>query len=281
MTLVVSRADARRARRGPATPSPVKAAALAAGIPVATEPEAVLDAGAELAVVVAFGRIVPTPVLDALDMVNLHFSLLPRWRGAAPVERAILAGDATTGVCLMKLEEALDTGPVYRRIEVTIGQDETAEQLTNRLAGFGSTLLLDALAEGLGTPVPQAGEATYAAKLTTEDLHLNWQAPAVQVSRVVRVGRAWTTFRGRRLLVLAGALMAGAPAAVPALAPGELAGSEGQAVVGTGDGAFVLDRVQPEGKRPLPAADWLRGARPTPAERLGEPASPDQSRPQL
>lgn len=250
----------------------MKAAALAAGIPVATDAEAVLEAGVELGVVVAFGRIIPPRVLAAVPMVNLHFSLLPRWRGAAPVERAVLAGDATTGVCLMALEQGLDTGPVYGRLEVPIEDDETAQQLTNRLASAGSTLLVDALAAGLGTSVPQSGEATYAAKLTPEDRHLDWQAPATQVSRLVRIGRAWTTFRGRRLLVLAGAADVGGPNP----APGELADAQGRAVVGTGDGVYVLGRVQPEGKGPLTGGDWLRGARPAPGDRLGEPGpAPD------
>ena len=139
-------------------------------------------------------------------MVNLHFSLLPRWRGAAPVERAILAGDRETGVCLMKVEEGLDTGPVYARRVVPIGRRRsTSAALRAELVEVGSALLVESLAggvAGLPVPEPQEGEPTIAAKLTAEDLQLHWEEPAVQLHRVVRLDRAWTTFRGRRLGIL-------------------------------------------------------------------------------
>ena len=125
IALVVTRADKRRGRGGTLVPSPVKAAAIELGIPVTANVDDVLDAGADLGVVVAFGRIIKPHVLEAVPMVNLHFSLLPRWRGAAPVERAILAGDAETGVCVMAVEEGLDTGGVYRSATVPIGPDDT------------------------------------------------------------------------------------------------------------------------------------------------------------
>jgi methionyl-tRNA formyltransferase len=205
-------------------------------------------------VVVAYGRIIKPDILAALPLVNIHFSLLPRWRGAAPVERAILAGDEATGVCLMVVEEGLDTGPVYRRREVPIDGEETAAELTARLAGLGAELLVAALREGLGTPEPQKGEPTYAAKIEPGDLHLDWSRPAGELLRVVRLGRAWTTYKGRRLLVL-GASVAGGGAGGE---PGALAGDE----VATGDGALRLVTVQPEGKRPMAAGDWLRGVSP-------------------
>jgi methionyl-tRNA formyltransferase len=263
VAVVVSRADTRRGRGGAFTASPVKAAALAAGIPVTEAAEDIVSAGVDLGVVVAFGRLIRPAVLDRVPLVNLHFSLLPRWRGAAPVERAVLAGDPTTGVCLMALEEGLDTGGVYRRYETPIGDAETAEELRARLAVAGSALLVDALASGLGTPIPQEGEVTYAAKLTSEDRHLDWSASATQVSRVVRIGRAWTTFRGKRLLILDAA-----PVPDVGLAPGALA-VDGEALVGTAAGALALRIVQPEGRGPLPAADWARGARLEPGDRLG------------
>ncbi|MBO0692687.1 MAG: hypothetical protein J2P58_07300 [Acidimicrobiaceae bacterium] len=266
VSLVVSRADARRGRRGSAIASPVKEAALRAGIPVAEEAGAVAGAGAELGVVVAYGRLIPAPVLEHLPMVNLHFSLLPRWRGAAPVERAILAGDEITGVCLMAVCEGLDSGPVYRRIETLIGDDETADDLSHRLAVAGSAMLVDALAAGLGTPEPQRGPVTYAHKLTPEDRRLRWEDPAVEVSRVVRIGRAWTTFRGRRLLVVSGKPMTG----LTGLGPGEVGEIGGALVAGTGAGGLALGHVQPEGKGPMVAVDWWRGIRPQPGERLGE-----------
>jgi methionyl-tRNA formyltransferase len=168
---------------------------------VAHTPEAVIGSGAELGVVVAYGRIIRGNVLAEVPMVNVHFSLLPRWRGAAPVERAILAGDGETGVCLMKLDEGLDTGPVFARRSVEIRPEETAGELRSRLADLGTEMLLEVLAEGLPEPVPQAGEATYAAKLDPAELHLDFTLPAEACLRVIRVGRAWTTWRGRRLIV--------------------------------------------------------------------------------
>lgn len=261
VVLVVTGHDKRRGRGGATQPSPVKAAATALGIPVSHDVDDIVTAGADLGVVVAFGRILRPHVLAALPLVNLHFSLLPRWRGAAPVERAILAGDDRTGVCLMAVEEALDAGDVYRRAEVPIGPDATASTLRDQLVAAGTDLLLGALAEGFGTPVPQVGEVTYAEKLTVDDLALSWERPAVELHRVVRVGGAWTTFRGRRLKVWAAEPLP----AVPGLAPGAVSGT----LVGTGDGALRLDEVQPEGKGRVPADAWRNGARPGPDERLG------------
>jgi methionyl-tRNA formyltransferase len=231
LRLVVTRRDARRGRGSELLPSPVKAVATELGLPVAHTPDAVIGSGAELGVVVAYGRMIRGNVLAEVPMVNVHFSLLPRWRGAAPVERAILAGDAETGVCLMKLDEGLDTGPVFARRSVEIRPEETAGELRSRLADLGTKMLLEVLAEGLPEPVPQAGEATYAAKLDPVDLHLDFTLPAEVCLRVVRVGRAWTTWRGRRLIVhrarlvragVAGADLVPAGERVPAeLVPGE------------------------------------------------------------
>ena len=246
---VVTRPDKRRGRGGTLVPTPVKAAAERHRIPVTSDIAAVTTAGAELGVVVAYGRIIKPDVLAALPMLNVHFSLLPRWRGAAPVERAILAGDPVTGVCLMDVEEGLDTGAVYRRQETEIGAAETSAELTARLAAMGADLLVRALAEGLGRPVPQEGPATYADKIEPSDLHLDWSRPAEELQRVVRLGRAWTTWSGRRLLVLAATPVGAAGR------PGSLHGD----VVATGRGGLRLDRVQPEGKRPMAGADWLRG----------------------
>jgi len=264
VALVVSAPDRRRARRAGASPTPVKAVATELGIPVTERVEEAVGAGASLGVVVAFGRIIAPDVLTRLPMVNLHFSLLPRWRGAAPVERALLAGDPTTGVCLMALEAGLDTGPVYDRREVAIGDDETAAELRARLGGIGTALLLEMLDRpgGLPEPVPQSGEPTYAAKLTPDELQLDFSRSAVECARLVRAGRAWTTFRGRRLLVVAARPTAGAGASGP---PGRLAGSG----VATGAGVLELVAVQSEGRGPLPFAAWAAGARPVPAEILG------------
>jgi methionyl-tRNA formyltransferase len=198
-------------------------------------------------------------------MVNLHFSLLPRWRGAAPVERAILAGDQRTGVCLMALEETLDTGGIYRCAEVDIGPGETLEELRGRLVALGSNLLLDALGGGLGTPRPQDGEVTYAAKVDPTELELDWSRPAAELGRVVRIGRAWTTFRGRRLLVWKATVGQAPDAGGEGAVPGRLVGD----AVATGAGWLRLEEVQPEGRARQPMATWRRGARPGPDERLG------------
>jgi methionyl-tRNA formyltransferase len=262
--IVVSRPDKRRGRGGALLPSPVKAAAVALGLPVTERVDDVLDAGVDLGVVVAFGRILKPHVFERVPLVNLHFSLLPRWRGAAPVERAILAGDERTGVCLMAIEEELDTGGVYRRAEVDIGPDETLDELRARLVELGTALLLDALRTGLGEPEPQVGEPTYAAKVEPGELRLDWGRPAVELHRVVRLGRAWTTQGGRRLIVWRSRPVAGQPdsAAHP---PGTLVGT----VVATGAGALELLEVQPEGRARQPADAWRRGARVTDGERLG------------
>ena len=222
------------------------------GIPVVHSPAACLDYGAELGIVVAFGRIISADVLAKLEMVNVHFSLLPRWRGAAPVERAILAGDPTTGVCLMRVEEGLDTGGVYRSAETPIGAAETSQQLTQRLATLGAALLVEALDTGLGDPRPQEGEATYAAKIAPDDLRLDWNRPTSELSRVVRLGRAWTVWRGQRLLVHATEAASGQGE------PGTVSGDK----VYTGDGAIRLVEVQPQGKHVMDGAAWLRGVRP-------------------
>ena len=260
MAIVVTRADKRRSRGGAAEPSPVKATAIDLGLPVTTKVDDVIDAGVDLGVVVAFGQLVKPHVLDAVPMVNVHFSLLPRWRGAAPVERAILAGDTETGVCLMQLEEGLDTGPVFACERIALNDRVTAEELRTELGELGSRLLVDQLARGLGTPTPQAGEPTYAAKIDPADLEIDWSRPAIEVARLVRAGRAWTTFRGNRLLVVRGV-----PDAAALGEPGELHGE----VVATGNGSYVLEAVQPQGRSLVDARAWRNGARPAAGERLG------------
>lgn len=262
VALVVSQPDRRRGRGSQLVPSPVKAAAQELGIPVTDRVDDVLDVGADLGVVVAFGRLIKPHVLDVLPMVNLHFSLLPRWRGAAPVERAILAGDTETGVDLMQLEEGLDTGGIYAEERVTIDPEESADDLRTRLVAIGCDLLVRELQRGLGEPRPQEGEPTYAAKIDPAEHRLDWSQPAEHVHRVTRLGRAWTTFRGKRLRVLQSRLARVAPSR-----PGVLDG----VVVACGSGGGIeLVEVQPEGKAPQPATAWRNGARPEPGERLGD-----------
>jgi len=193
-------------------------------------------------------------------MINVHFSLLPRWRGAAPVERAILAGDTETGVCIMQLEEGLDTGPVYAVERVAIGPDDSADELRGRLVDVGTRLLVGLLASGLPEPVAQEGEATYAAKIEAGELQIDWAKPAVEIHRLTRLGRAWTIFRGKRLKVLRARLSDDG-----ALAAGMIDGVR----VGTGDGAIELVAVQPEGKGIQDAQAWKNGAHLQPGDHLG------------
>jgi methionyl-tRNA formyltransferase len=244
LALVVSRPDAKRGRGGGLSPSPVKTAAIDLGLPVTdvVDDVLVLSPPADLGVVVAFGRLIKPHVLAALPMVNVHFSLLPRWRGAAPVERAILAGDEVTGVCLMDVEEGLDTGGVHRRVELPIGPDETADELRERLVDAATTMLVSALEEGIGTPEPQVGEATYADKIDPAELRIDWTRPAQEIHRLVRVGGAWTTHGGKRLKVWRTRL---------------------------DDGHLELLEVQPEGKGRMSVRDWANGARWRPGDPLG------------
>ena len=270
IALVVSQPDRRRGRGSDLVPSPVKAAAVALGLPVSSRPADVIGTGAELGVVVAYGRLVKPEVLAAVPMVNLHFSLLPRWRGAAPVERALLAGDEVTGVDLMGLEEGLDTGPIYEEAVVPIGPHATLESLRSALVEVGTEMLVRRLSggvAGLGAARPQEGEATYAAKIDPSELRLDWSRPAEQLDRLVRLGGAWTLVQGRRLRILGAAPLA---ADDPALAPGMLVAAKDGAEVGTGSGRLRLVRVQPEGRAAMDASAWARGARLPDGLTLGE-----------
>ena len=211
--------------------------------------------------VVAFGQLLPEELLATLPggFVNAHFSLLPRWRGAAPVERAMLAGDAETGVCIMALEAGLDTGPVYARSATPIGSHETAGELRARLVTAGTDLLVATLP---AVPPPRRGprrvNPTYADKLTVEEFELDWEQSADDLGRVVRSGNprpgAWTTDHGGRLKIWrARPLSAGIDEP-----PGTVFG---HTRVATGDGALELIEVQPEGRRVMPANAWLAGRR--------------------
>ena len=265
VALVVTRPDARRGRREEPTPSPVKRAALALGIPVTHDlaDVAAVTSGVPdpLGVVVAYGRIVPSSLLDVVPMVNLHFSLLPRWRGAAPVERAILAGDAESGACVMELVAELDAGPVHSCIRTPVGEDETAAGLRARLAESGAAELARCCASGFGPGRPQEGEPTYAAKIGPADVAIDWTGSASTVLRQVRVGGAHTVLRGVRTRVLR---------ARSAPVPGDGAGGAGTVqrtpdgvVVVCGEGAVALVEVQSEGRRAVDAASWWNGTAPS------------------
>ncbi len=251
--VVVSRPDGRRGRGSAVSPSPVKAAAAEMGLPVTDDPVDATRVAAELGVVVAYGRILRADVLDELPLVNLHFSLLPRWRGAAPVERAILAGDTRTGVDLMSVQEGLDTGGIHARTVVDIDADESAQELRARLSAAGAAMLVSSLRAGLGEARPQQGEPTYAAKIDPAELALDWSWPAVRIHRVVRVGEAYTTHLGRRLKIWRTTLDPG---------PDSI-------VVDAGDRPVGLVVVQPEGRARMAAVDWARGSRWRPGDPLG------------
>ncbi len=263
VALVVTAPDRRRGRRGHDEPTPVRAAAEELGLPVRTPARAselvdeVTALEPELAVVVAYGQILPPRLLDAVPggFVNVHFSLLPRWRGAAPVERAILAGDTETGVCVMALEAGLDTGPVFARAVLAIDDTETAGELRARLVTLGTELIVEVLPRVRSIePVPQAGEPTYASKLTVDEFRLDAVVPAAELARRVRAANprpgAWFVADGRRHKVWH------AHAAPGSVAVGRV---ERPGVLGTVDGVLVLDEVQPEGRRTVPGPAWATG----------------------
>ncbi len=270
---VVSQPDRKRGRGGALMASPVKQAAVELGLPVTDQVDEALalhrDTPVDLGVVVAFGQLIKAHVLAELDFVNIHFSLLPRWRGAAPVERAILAGDRETGCCLMALEVGLDTGPVYRRVVTPIDERESADELRSRLVSIGTTMLVSALDEGLGEAEVQTGEVTHAAKLVPAEFVLDFTETADQVLRRIRVGGAHTTFRGKRLKVLQAIPLSAQDLAAQfdtsRLPPGRVHDD----LVGTGTVPVKLLIVQPEGKQPMTAIDWARGARLAVDEHLG------------
>jgi methionyl-tRNA formyltransferase len=273
---VLTRPDARAGRGRTLTPSPVKERALEAGIEVLTpatlkDPEAQARIAAiapDAAPVVAYGNLVPPAVLGLPrhGWVNLHFSVLPAWRGAAPVQHAIIAGDEVTGASTFLLEAGLDTGPVLGTLTETIRPLDTSGDLLGRLAEAGSGLLvktLDALEEGILTPVPQPADGvSLAPRLTTEDARVRWQHPAMAVDRRVRgctpAPGAWTTLPDGARLGLGPVRPA---PEVTDLAPGAVRVGRGEVLVGTGTHAVRLGEVRPAGKRAMAAADWARGAR--------------------
>ena len=280
---VLTRPDARAGRGRTLHPSPVKALAVERGIEVLTpvsprDPEfqaRLRELAPDACPVVAYGALLPREVLDipAHGWVNLHFSVLPAWRGAAPVQRAIMAGDEATGATTFVIEEGLDTGPVLGVMTETIRPDDTSGTLLDRLAHAGAGLLvatMDGLASGELTAVPQPAEGvSHAAKLTTADAEIAWSTPAYAVSRHVRgctpAPGAWTTFRGERVgvgpvtLTADDALDGRDGSATPA--PGEIVATKRAVHVGTASGVVTLGEVRPQGKKPMAAADWARGVR--------------------
>jgi len=254
-------------------PSPVQLLAAECGIavrtPVSLRRQAVqaefAALGADVAVVAAYGLILPRPILAAprLGCINVHASLLPRWRGAAPVQRALLAGDRATGITIMQMEEGLDTGPILMQEAVPIGPEATAPGLSTELAGLGTRLIvaaLDRVARGSVSPRPQPQEGvTYAAKITREEGRLDWRLPAADLERRVRALDPWPgaffDFRGEHIRVLA-ATAAVLPAAAPS-APGTVL--DDHLSIACGEGILRPLRLQRPGRAPLEAAAFLRG----------------------
>ena len=290
---VLTRPDAPAGRGRRLAPSPVAARARDAGLEVLTPQrprdadflQRLIDLAPDCCPVVAYGALVPQPVLDVPQQgwVNLHFSLLPAWRGAAPVQHAIIAGDEVTGASTFRLEAGLDTGPVYGVLTETVRPTDTGGDLLGRLAAAGAGLLvatLDGIADGSLVPRPQPAEGvSLAAKIEVTDARVDWPAGATRIDRLVRgctpAPGAWTTWRGQRLKL-------GPVRPAPdgeQLEPGRLRATARQVEVGTGTVPVVLTTVQPQGRRPMPAADWARGSRLAPDERLGEQRSAAQVTP--
>lgn len=258
--------------------SPVKALALEQGIPVCQPLSLKRDAraraelrdwAADLMVVVAYGLILPVSVLETptLGCVNVHASLLPRWRGAAPIQRAVLAGDPVSGVCIMRMEAGLDTGPVYLRRQLELDAGETGGSLHDKLASLGAQALIEALpgiADGSLVPEPQDdASATYAHKLEKAEARIDWSQPALAIERQVRAFDPWpvaqTSLQGEILRIWsARAVDREAAGAAPG---GVVAADKAGILVATGAGTLLITRLQPPGKRPMAAADFLNARR--------------------
>ena len=256
----------RPAGRGKADrPTPVHARALQLGLPVrhpvslrdAEATKAFADLGADVAVVVAYGLILPQSILDAprLGCLNIHASLLPRWRGAAPIHRAILAGDAETGICIMQMEAGLDTGPVLAREVIGIGPADTTADLHDRLSAMGSRMIVQVLGQLPLQPVPQPSEGvTYATKIDKAEARIDWSKSAVEVDRQIRglspFPGAWCMAGEERLKLLRSQVAAGSGA------PGQVLHG---LTIACGSGAVAIALAQREGKKPMVPEDFLRG----------------------
>ena len=258
VVMVVTGEDKRRGRGSSTSHSPVKEKALELGLPVTHDLSDLLHVEADLGIVVAFGQIIPKNYLEQIPMLNLHFSLLPRWRGAAPVERSILAGDVITGVSLMVVEEELDTGSVCASEEVEVG-DQTGDELRQSLVEVGSHMLVRALKEGLKTPVPQNGSPIYAHKISSKDLHLEWSQPIEELMNKIRLGGAWTTFRGTRCKIWSALVNSSLSEPV-----GTIIGDQVSGV----NGSLKLIEVQAENRGRQSFDSWRSGARLTSEDRF-------------
>lgn len=264
---VVTQPDVRRGRGSSLVATPVKVRALELEIDVSHDVEDLACDSVQAAIVVAYGRIIPRHVLDTNPMINVHFSLLPRWRGAAPVERAILAGDSETGVCIMAMEETLDTGGVYASRTLQLSDDLSAADVTLRLAELGADALITVLRDWPVRAEPQHGDASYAKKITSDEFRIDWLNSSIAISRQVRALPAFTmTNSGRRLRILVAAVDGSVNCS--SAEPGTYVGDS---CVATGEGALRLVTVQPEGKNAMSFDDWMRGVRLNVGDKLGDP----------
>ncbi|MBW8173142.1 methionyl-tRNA formyltransferase [Ornithinimicrobium sp. Arc0846-15] len=281
---VITRPDAKAGRGRTIVPSPIRQVAEQHGIPIMT-PRKLTDEGVaeqiqewapEAIPVVAYGAIVPSSLLDAPThgWINLHFSLLPAWRGAAPVQHAVMAGDEFTGASTFRIEKGLDTGPVFGMLTERVRAQDTAGDLLERLSSAGASLLvatLDALEAGELTAVPQSSEGvSLAPKIAVADSQVHWDKPALAIDRLVRgvtpAPGAWTIWRAERLKL--GPVRIGEQPESP-LSPGEVLVTKKAILVGSATETVSLGMVQPRGKPMMNAVDWARGARPEEGESMG------------
>ena len=275
--LVVTGVDKRRGRGSQTSPSPVKQAATELKLVVTHDVADALalvnrnrannlsDTNSYLGVVVAYGHIISMDALQVLPMINIHYSLLPRWRGAAPVERALLAGDEQTGVCIMQVVEQLDAGDILSSATTPISQSDTTASLRARLGVIANPLLIDVLSNGVSSTKPQSGDVVVAAKITQLDLEIDWSKPAVVIDRQVRVGGAFTFFTDKRFKIHS--LKVSAEIFISE--SGNILVVDDRVLVACGQGVVELVEVQPEGKPRISAQDWKKGARLDAQSRLG------------
>jgi methionyl-tRNA formyltransferase len=279
--LVITGVDKRRGRGSQTSPCPVKQAALEMGLTVSHNIDDVVKLSARLSekltentttktqsntvgVVVAYGHIIASSVLQIIPMINIHYSLLPRWRGAAPVERALLAGDEMTGVCIMKVVEQLDAGDILASVSTPIASNDTVTTLRERLGDLAIPLLVQVLTEGPSNAEAQLGDVVIASKITSNDLRIDWSQDALRAARQVRVGGAFTMMLNKRLKIHSLNICA-PPTSWSTSAATDTSGSVrvvyGRVLVDCAHGCVELIEVQPEGKSRLGALDWSLGAR--------------------
>jgi methionyl-tRNA formyltransferase len=286
---VVTQPDRPRGRGQKLSDAPVKARAVAAGLPL-LQPERMKDAAfleslaawnADLGVVAAYGRILTDVMLamPRLGMINVHASLLPRYRGAAPVHRAVIAGELATGVTIMRVVKALDAGPMLATVRVAIGPDETSAEVERDLARHGAALLvkiIDDLADGVATATPQVeSEATYAHRLTKDDGVIDWNWPATRIHNLIRGLHPWphafSFVQGKRVILRRSAIETRDEAQAPSGLPGTVIEADGdRLIVSTGDGPLRLVEIQAEGKRLMTVRDFLAGHRLTAGDRFSD-----------